>query len=126
MKAEDFKKLVRARLDDCQDVLTNKGEEYSRGGDRLHNFKTAARIENSTPAQALWGMYLKHLVSVKDMISDLVAGHPIPKHRLTEKIGDSINYHLLLEGIIEDHNQAFWEKRMKPAKVKKTPGRKKK
>ena len=105
MNANDFEKLVVARLEHCKKVLTEKGEEYSRNGNRLWNFMSAARKRDCTPEQALMGMKAKHDVSIDDIV-DMVAGGRLPsKETLAEKIGDSINYLLLLEGLIEERRK---------------------
>jgi hypothetical protein len=106
MKAEDFNQIVKRRLEACTAMLVPKGEEYARNGDRLHNFKAAGRMKDESPEQALWGMYAKHLVSVVDMISDAAQGKLPSQKLLDEKISDSINYHLLLEGLIMERKMA--------------------
>ena len=117
----DFADIVNNRLGHCKKVLTVKGEEYSREGDRLWNFKVAARIDNQTPGEALWGRYKKHLVSLMDMITMHSNGEFIPQALIDEKMSDSINYHLLLEGIFIDGNNklteayAVWVELMKHA-----------
>jgi hypothetical protein len=79
-------------------VLDNKAKEYATE-DRLHNFKRAAEILHTTPQQALAGMFVKHLVSVLDLIEGLV----LPTTQLiNEKIGDAINYLILLEAILKE------------------------
>ena len=45
------------------------------------------------------------MVSVDDIIDGLARGIVPPKELVAEKIGDSINYLLLLEGLIEDERQ---------------------
>ena len=47
-------------------------------------------------------MKVKHDVSVDDIVDDLKRGVVPPKEFVAEKIGDSINYLLLLEGLIEE------------------------
>ena len=105
MNAEDFDKIVGARLNWCEKTLCAKGDEYARDGDRLWNFKAAGRKRNQHPAQALAGMEVKHDVSVDDIIDGLARGIVPPKEFVAEKIGDSINYLLLLEGLIEEERQ---------------------
>ena len=102
MNAKDFDKIVGARLNWCEKTLCAKGDEYAREGDRLWNFKVAARKLNCHPAEALAGMMVKHTVSVDDIIDGLARGIVPPKELVAEKIGDSINYLLLLEGLIEE------------------------
>ena len=105
MNAKDFDKIVGARLNWCEKTLCAKGDEYAREGDRLWNFKVAARKLNCHPAEALAGMMVKHTVSVDDIIDGLERGIVPPRELVAEKIGDSINYLLLLEGLIEEERQ---------------------
>ena len=105
MNAKDFDKIVGARLNWCEKTLCAKGDEYARDGDRLWNFKAAGRKRNQHPAQALAGMEVKHDVSVDDIIDGLARGIVPPKELVAEKIGDSINYLLLLEWLIEEERQ---------------------
>ena len=105
MNAKDFDEIVAARMAWCNKTLCAKGDEYSRDGDRLWNSKAAGRKRNQHPAQALAGMEVKHDVSVDDIIDGLAQGIVPPKEMVAEKIGDSINYLLLLEGLIEEERQ---------------------
>ena len=105
MNAKDFDKIVADRMAWCRQTLCAKGDEYAREGDRLWNFKVAARKLNCHPAEALAGMMVKHTVSVDDIIDGLARGIVPPKELVAEKIGDSINYLLLLEGLIEEERQ---------------------
>ncbi len=100
MKSKTFDKLVADTLHSCESVMTSKEEEYSSGKDRFHNFKVAARMKGCTPIEALEGMKLKHDVSVKDLIDN---PDTATERLLTDKIGDSINYLLLLKGLLIEH-----------------------
>lgn len=107
MKHETFNKLVGDRVDHCMSVLIKKDQEYSSGGDRLHNFKVAKGIDrdpNETALEALWGMLRKHLVSIMDLIEESKHGKVISKAMLDEKIGDYLNYGFLMEGLFVDAN----------------------
>ena len=112
MTPEEFNVIVDRRLAICRSVLCDKGREYSRGEDRLHNFKTAGQRRGITPERALDGMMLKHDVSIGDMISDAEKDPPVSPQRETmgEKITDAINYLLLLEGLLTERidNQRKW------------------
>lgn len=101
MNAAQFNTIVENRLAHCRATLTTKGDEYSRGGDRLWNFKRAAMKQGLTPAEALLGMKAKHDVSIDDIVDRLHCG-AVPAEMVAEKITDSINYLLLLEGVIEE------------------------
>ncbi len=109
MTPEEFKDFVNGRLNSCLEKLySSKAVEYSRGNDRLHNFKRAAEMSNSSPEAALWGMLVKHLVSIKDMVDDLnepkLANMP-DKAVLVEKFDDAINYLLLLNALFEERSR---------------------
>jgi len=97
MNNEQFNKLVKERFGQCEAILCKKADEYASDTDRLHNFKVAARVNQCSPEQALWGMYSKHLVSVMDMFQ---APDRVTAEQIKEKIGDSINYHMLLEALL--------------------------
>jgi hypothetical protein len=102
MKTEQFNEIVSNRIESIQDVLMAKAKEYSSDTDRLHNFKVAAALASrpETPEQALWGMMRKHLVSVIDIIDQTAIGNAPSDHMRNEKIGDSINYLILLEALL--------------------------
>ena len=99
MNATKFEQIAAHRIAHCRKVMSDKGEEYSRNFDRLHNFRTAASIDGETPERALWGMMKKHIVSVRDMVDDSRYGIRPTQEQVDEKITDMINYSLLLEGL---------------------------
>ena len=105
MNVEDFNAIVENRIAWCRKTLCDKGDEYAREGDRLWNFKAAGRKNNVSPAKALMGMKVKHDVSIDDIVDGLAKGIIPPKELVAEKIGDSINYLYLLEGLIEEARQ---------------------
>ena len=99
MIASKFNEVTEKRIKMCLDMLGIKSEEYATD-DRLHNFKVAGKLQNCTPIKALGGMMCKHTVSVYDLINDFEAGKEIPIELWNEKIGDSINYLLLLNAMV--------------------------
>ena len=92
-----FDQLVGERCGKIKAVLQSKAKEYVQGGDRFHNFKVAADIVGGSPEEALHGMMLKHIVSVLDLIK---YPETRTKQMVDEKVGDNINYLILLEGIM--------------------------
>jgi hypothetical protein len=96
----EFQEVLKSRLEATERVLGIKALEYAKG-DRLHNFLRAGALLRCTPEKALLGFLTKHLVSVVDMVEDLDKGvsNPIPVWE--EKIGDAINYLVLLEACIK-------------------------
>lgn len=97
-----FNRILKERLVKIKQTLSEKEEEYAVDGDRFHNFRVAGRKENITPERALKGMAVKHEVSVSDLI-DMVERCPdrITVKLIDEKIGDNINYLILLEGLLK-------------------------
>lgn len=96
---EQFNTVLEKRLDSIEEVLGKKAKEYAQGDDRYHNFVVAGRINAETRERALWGMATKHLVSIKDII-DTPEG--FTRVQIDEKIGDMINYLILLEGMLKE------------------------
>jgi hypothetical protein len=99
MDQKTFSKILENRLKQIKSVLGEKAGEYAQRGDRLHNFKVAARANQMSPEQALWGMATKHLVSVMDLVNGDLCAKPAV---VNEKIGDMINYLILLEAIFKE------------------------
>lgn len=103
MDSKRFEEIVNKRIEACKNLmLLSKSAEYSRGGDRLSNFKKQAAMKGEMPEKALLGNWTKHLSSILDIIDDIEAGRPIVLEQLQEKITDSINYHLLLEALVTE------------------------
>lgn len=104
MNARTFNDLLNRRIQKIRDTLSKKANEYVREEDRLYNFKRAAEKKRCTPAQALDGMMAKHEVSVQDLID--FPAMEIDKESylklIDEKIGDNINYLILLEAILKE------------------------
>lgn len=101
MNTKRFNEVIEDRLNLCVSVLCKKADEYATD-DRLHNFKVAAKLQNCTPEKALAGMMCKHTVSVYDLINDLEKGKCATREMWEEKIGDSLNYLLLLTAMLEE------------------------
>ena len=99
MRTEQFENIINKRIETCKSVLCSKVEEYATD-DRLHNFKIAGELQKCTAVKALGGMMAKHTVSVYDLIDDYEQGKAISKEMWAEKIGDSINYLLLLTALV--------------------------
>ena len=101
MKTEKFNTVLDNTVSRCIQTLGVKADEYATE-DRLHNFKVAAELQKCTPITALTGMMAKHTVSVYDLIQRHEQGVAVPIEMWDEKIGDSINYLLLLSALIQE------------------------
>ena len=113
MNSQDFDKIVANRIEKIKSVLSSKAKEYAKG-DRLYNFKRAAEIERVTTEKALLGMWTKHIVSVLDLIEGSLAA---TEYMVNEKIGDAINYLILLEAVLTE-NETNMNVKLKDAFVK--------
>ena len=107
MTPEDFNKIVEARLEAIKETLASKGQEYSTDVDKLHNFNVGSKVNNESREQVIWGFATKHLVSVLDIIRDTKEGKYPTNERIDEKIGDLINYLILLESSLKDRNETY-------------------
>jgi len=96
--ADPFNVIVERRIERIRETLAAKREEYSRDGDKLYNFRRAAEFQRTTMKQVCWNFAMKHLVSVQDIATD--AKTP-PFAVSDEKIGDAINYLIILEAILD-------------------------
>lgn len=96
MTNEEFEAHLEHRLSHIKAVLSKKAGEYAADGDRLHNFRLAAQLDGTTMPKALWGMNLKHLTSVVDMVR---SGETPTAEMVDEKVGDLINYLILLSAV---------------------------
>lgn len=101
MTNEEFKRYADEILARVSLNLQSKGKEYAEQHDRLSNFRKAAQLENTTPEVALYGMQVKHLVSISDLITD-IRDHSTyaPDPVWLEKLGDEITYSILLYAML--------------------------
>ena len=101
MKTNMFNEVIENQIKMCRDLLIIKGAEYATE-DRLHNFKTAARMQECTIQQALAGMMAKHTVSIYDMCN---SNKDYTMEYWDEKITDHINYLLLLKATLYEGDE---------------------
>lgn len=98
MNRSDFNNLVDRRIEKIRATLSDKASEYATDGTAFYNFFRASEINRKRPESALWDMATKHLVSIIDMVESEQDYEP---EYIDEKIGDMINYLILLEGIMK-------------------------
>lgn len=103
MNNHNFNTNVQDTLGRCEDTLIKKAKEYASDKDRLHNFVQAAHLQGITPRQALAGMMAKHTVSVYDMA---MSDQEYSAEQWDEKIGDHLNYLLILRAMVADERVA--------------------
>lgn len=108
MTNSEFESIRKRRQGKSDEVLIVKGNEYSPGIDRLHNFKRVAERCRISPSHAAVVLESKHDVRLNDIIiNDL----PITIELIDEIIGDKYNYLQLLEALL-------WEKLQEQEKGK--------
>lgn len=105
MNQERFDLVLEGRISQMRSMLATKSEEYAKGNDRLKNFKDAAALLGETPEQALMGFVAKHIIALKDFVNDPKMQN-IPYSYWSEKIGDIINYMVLLDSLIQERQDA--------------------
>jgi hypothetical protein len=111
MNRLDFNNIVAKRCELICRVLIEKGREYANDDEVFHNFKNAAGISfHGSHEKVAWEFMVKHLQSIKDIIEhvsiDGANGYP-SNALIEEKIGDSINYLILIEGMLKERVQQF-------------------
>jgi hypothetical protein len=98
MKQAEFDKIVTRAIKHIETTLRHKNKEYADEDNVFRNFDNGARKKGITPAQALDGMMLKHIVSYEDMLN----GDLQPTTELIEqKLGNILCYFILQWGILE-------------------------
>lgn len=99
MTQAEFDDIVESRITKIRQVLTSKGIEYAAGEDRMHNFKAGAAFQGISPVQCLRGYLTKHVVSIYAMLD---CPEVYRSEVWEEKIGDAINYLILLEALLTE------------------------
>lgn len=106
MTTEEFDKVIERRVELINTVMRSKNREYATDADKFHNFKSARGISfHCTQEKVAWEFMTKHLQSIKDMLEKVDKGghNSVPNaDYIEEKIGDAINYLILIEGMLKE------------------------
>lgn len=104
MKREEFTNRVEKRIDLIRQTLLTKHKEYAKDDNVFRNFDEAAGglSLHGTSSEVLWSYMTKHLVSIKDIVADK---KPVDTAVVSEKIGDIINYLILLEAMLNQQGE---------------------
>lgn len=100
----EYEKSIKEMISHCESILIEKHGEYATSDD-FHNFNVAAELQGITPLQALIGMMDKHVVSVHDYVNEHAEGRKIKPEQWKEKIGDNINYLLILWAMVNQEGK---------------------
>ena len=104
MNQEAFDCIVNNRIMAIKSIFTEKAKQYARG-DRLSNFKKAASFRGMSPEDILMGLVIKHFTALDDYVQDLTEEDIfMPIEQWLEKIGDVINYMILLEALVMERH----------------------
>lgn len=117
MTREEFNKRVEKRIDLVRQSLLAKHKEYANDDNVFRNFDEAAGgfSLHSTSAEVLWSYMTKHLVSIKDIVAENKAADSAV---ISEKIGDVINYLILLEAMLNQKAERHCKLKEAYAKAK--------
>jgi hypothetical protein len=102
MTEKEFQDVLTTRLTKIKETLSSKAEEYATDNDKLHNFNVGARLTGQTRERVLWGFAIKHYISFLDILDSLDKGKLPTEALVDEKIGDLINYLVLVEASLKD------------------------
>lgn len=99
LSTEQFQVYLEDRLNKIRSVLGSKGAEYAVDDDRMHNFNLALAVAPNYKSreEAIFGMMLKHWVSILDIIDNTKRSIIPTDYLINEKFGDMINYLILME-----------------------------
>ena len=102
MKIKNFKNLLEKRFEKTRKTYSVKMNEYATDLDVFQSFKNGIGFSfHNTPEGVAWEYACKHFESIKTIISKLPDEVPTDE-LLDEKIGDAINYLIILEGLIKE------------------------
>ena len=103
MTNKDFEtKILDFRLSEIIRLLGIKGKEYGSDLDRFSNFKDIAKVSDDAPEHVAFTLMMKHFSFIKDICQHKFRKDMITTKLINEKIGDCINYLILIEGIIKE------------------------
>jgi len=102
MKIKDFNNLLEKRFEKTRETYSRKMNEYATDLDVFQSFKNGVGFSfHDTPEGVAWEYACKHFESIKTILSKLPNKVPTDE-LLDEKIGDAINYLIILEGLIKE------------------------
>lgn len=101
---EEFRELVERRSKLTWETLVKKGEEYATPHRAMDSFHDQADLSmHNEPTSVAWELMVKHLYSVRRMIAEYECEGTLPSdYMIDEKIGDAINYLILIEALFKE------------------------
>ena len=105
MQLDKFKNLLQhiyRRTDETFDI---KRDEYANDVDVFKSLKNGTAFSfQSEPEQVAWNYLAKHLESIQSILSKLPDEEPSVE-LINEKLGDAINYLIIIEGLLRERKQ---------------------
>lgn len=107
MDNKTFERSAWNFINKCLVTMFSKNASYNHDNDKLANFKASARCQGLTPEQVCINFAEKHRESIYNtLVAGINRGEPLPSDEwVKEKLGDMINYMLLLNAIIEERRE---------------------
>lgn len=105
MNTQEFNKHFDAVVERSRNVLINKRNEYANNQSVFNNFDQATGLSfHETNVSVAWEYAVKHLQSLKDIIKKVESNidQSITPELINEKMGDIINYMILIEGMLKE------------------------
>lgn len=96
----EFEKYNDELLDYALKLMKDKNAGYASRGDVMRNFREAAEINGKLPAEVAFNYDLKHIVSIKDIVS---GDSNVTPEIWREKITDYLNYGLIINALMQEH-----------------------
>lgn len=104
---KEFEATVEQQFQDCREILIEKTKEYVlTDDDRFSAFKLKWLhvLPTVNKKEVLWGQMVKHLNSIHDMCMINDDNYDLAMaDKWVEKITDTINYLIILRGIVSDN-----------------------
>ena len=106
MTYDKFMELLEERFNKTRETYSTKMIEYANVNDVFESFKKGVGFSfHDTPEGVDWEYACKHFESIKNIISKCPGEVPTDE-LLEEKIGDAINYLIILEGLIKERGDS--------------------
>lgn len=105
---KDFLEEQKELFNQLHNKCGKKQVEYTRGLSAFHNFEKAKGLSfHCSESKVAWEYCVKHLQSIKDLLSDDESGKPIDIEVIDEKFGDVIIYMTLIRSMLIDKNKGI-------------------
>ena len=103
MKAEEFEKIWLEQVGTEKAMLLERAEAYATNGDRLGNFYEGSQLAGNTPLQYGFGLVVKHIIALRDLINKEARGEAKYTEneysKFEEYVTDMRNYAVLLKSL---------------------------